>query len=100
MKLARITVIAAAGVAIAAFAGVFQPSGARSAPAADASTDGITVLGTGSVSVVPDRASFAFGTVSVKPNMLPLPTALVTFISPPISATSCWHIARPRPAPP
>jgi uncharacterized protein YggE len=64
MKLARIAVIAAAGVAIAAFAGVFQPSGARSAPAADASSDGITVLGTGSVNVVPDRASFAFGTVS------------------------------------
>jgi len=64
MKLARIAVIAAAGVAIAAFAGVFQPSGARSAPAADASTGGITVLGTGSTNITPDRASFAFGTVS------------------------------------
>ena len=64
MKLARIAVIAAAGVAIAAFAGVFQPSGARSAPTADASSGGITVLGTGSANVTPDRASFAFGTVS------------------------------------
>jgi uncharacterized protein YggE len=57
-------VIAAAGVAVAAFAGVFQPSGARSAPTADTSTGGITVLGTGSTNVTPDRASFAFGTVS------------------------------------
>jgi len=64
MKLARIAVIAAAGVAVAAFAGVFQPSGARSAPSADASPGGITVLGTGSASLTPDRASFSFGTVS------------------------------------
>ena len=64
MKLAQIAVTAAAGVAIAAFAGVFQPSGARSAPAADALPGGITVLGTGSSNVIPNRASFAFGTVS------------------------------------
>jgi uncharacterized protein YggE len=64
MKLARIAMIAAAGVAIAAFAGVFQPSGAQSAPAADTSSGGITVLGTGSANVTPDRASFAFGAVS------------------------------------
>src|SRR5258705_11456183 len=64
MKLARIAVIVAAGVAVAAFAGVFQPSGARSAPAADAQSGGITVLGTGSTNVTPDRASFAFGTVN------------------------------------
>jgi uncharacterized protein len=63
MKLARIALLAAAGVAVAAFAGVFQPSGARSAPA-DTSSGGITVLGTGSTNVTPDRASFAFGTVS------------------------------------
>jgi uncharacterized protein YggE len=63
MKLARLALLAAAGVAIAAFAGVFQPSGAHSAPA-DTSTGGITVLGTGSANVTPDRASFAFGTVS------------------------------------
>jgi len=64
MKLARLALLAAGGVAIAAFAGVFQPSGARSAPAVDASSGGITVLGTGSTNVTPDRASFAFGTVS------------------------------------
>ncbi len=63
MKLARLALLAAAGVAIAAFAGVFQPSGAHSAPA-DTSTGGITVLGTGSTNVIPNRASFAFGTVS------------------------------------
>jgi uncharacterized protein len=63
MKLARFAVLAAAGVAIAAFAGVFQPSGAQSA-ATDTTSGGITVLGTGSVNLTPDRASFAFGTVS------------------------------------
>src|SRR4051812_46146021 len=63
MKLARIALLAAAGVAVAAFAGVFQPSGASSAPG-DGTTGGITVLGTGSANVTPDRASFAFGTVS------------------------------------
>jgi uncharacterized protein YggE len=64
MKLARIAMIVAAAVAIAAFAGVFQPSGANSAPATDTPTGGITVLGTGSANVTPDRASFGFGTVS------------------------------------
>ena len=64
MKLARIALIAAAAVAVAAFAGVFQPSGANSAPAADTTSGGITVLGTGSANVTPDRASFGFGTVS------------------------------------
>jgi uncharacterized protein YggE len=64
MKLARIAMIAAAGVAIAAFAGVFQPSGASSSPAADTPSGGITVLGTGAANVTPDRASFGFGTVS------------------------------------
>lgn len=63
MKLARIALIAAAGLAVAAFAGVFQPSGARGS-AADTTTGGLTVVGTGSVNVVPDRASFAFGTVN------------------------------------
>jgi uncharacterized protein len=64
MKLARIVVIAAAGLGIAAFAGVFQPSRASSASAGDGSPTGITVVGTGSVSVTPDRAGFTFGTVS------------------------------------
>jgi uncharacterized protein YggE len=64
MKLAPIAVLAAAGLAVAAFAGVFQPSGARSAPAVDASSGGITTSGTGSTTVIPDRAAFSFGTVS------------------------------------
>jgi len=63
MKLARIAVFAAAGLAVAAFAGVFQPAGARG-QAADAASGVITVVGTGSATVVPDRASFAFGTVN------------------------------------
>jgi uncharacterized protein YggE len=63
MKLARLALLAAGGVAVTAFAGVFQPSGAHSAPG-DTSTGGITVFGTGSANVTPDRASFAFGTVS------------------------------------
>jgi uncharacterized protein len=62
MKLAPLAILAAAGLAVAAFAGVFQPSGARSATP-DAS-GGLTVAGTGSANVVPDRASFSFGTVS------------------------------------
>jgi uncharacterized protein YggE len=63
MKLARIAVVAAAGLAVAAFAGVFQPSGAGGS-AADTTTGTLTVVGTGSVNLVPDRASFAFGTVN------------------------------------
>jgi uncharacterized protein len=63
MKLARLALLAAAGVAIAAIAGVLQPSGAHGAPA-DTSSGGITVLGSGSANVTPNRASFAFGTVS------------------------------------
>jgi uncharacterized protein YggE len=63
MKLVPIAVLAAAAVAVAAFAGVFQPSGARGS-AADASSGGITVVGTGSATVIPDRADFAFGSVT------------------------------------
>jgi uncharacterized protein YggE len=63
MKLARLALLAAGGVAVAAFAGVFQPSGAHSAPG-DTSSGGITVFGTGSANATPDRASFSFGTVS------------------------------------
>jgi uncharacterized protein YggE len=63
MKLAHLALLAAGSVAIAAFAGIFQPSGAHSAPV-DTSTGGITVVGTGSTNVTPDRASFSFGTVS------------------------------------
>lgn len=64
MTLARVAVIAAAGLAIAAFSGVFHLSGAEGQSAGDVSPAGITAVGTGSVSVTPDRASFTFGTVS------------------------------------
>jgi uncharacterized protein YggE len=57
MKLALVT---AAGLAVVAFAGVFQPSGA----AAETTAGGLTVVGAGSSDVTPDRASFSFGTVS------------------------------------
>jgi uncharacterized protein YggE len=63
MKRARIAVVAALGLTAVAFAGVFQPSGARG-QAPEHSSGGITVVGTGSANVTPDRASFTFGTVS------------------------------------
>jgi len=63
MKLARLALLAAGGVAVAAFAGVFQPSGAESAPG-EPWRGGITFLRTGSANMTPDRASFSFGTVS------------------------------------
>jgi uncharacterized protein YggE len=62
MKLARLAVLATAGLAVVAFAGVFQPSGASSA--APDTVGGLTVAGTGTANVVPDRASFSFGSVS------------------------------------
>jgi uncharacterized protein len=64
MKLASIALLAAGSLAAAAFSGVYQPSRASSAPSADASPAGITVVGTGSVTVTPNRARFTFGTVS------------------------------------
>lgn len=63
MKLAHVAAIAAAGLAVAAFAGAFQPSGARG-QAADTTPGVITAAGTGSVTLTPDRATFSFGTVS------------------------------------
>jgi uncharacterized protein len=63
MKLARIAVLAAAGVAVAAFAGVFQPAGARG-QAVETQTGGVTVSGSGSADATPDRAHFTFGTVA------------------------------------
>jgi uncharacterized protein len=63
MKPLRIAALAAVGIAVAAFAGVFQPAGAKSA-ATDTAAGGITVSGTGSANLTPDRASFAFGSIS------------------------------------
>jgi uncharacterized protein len=64
MKLSHIAVFAAIGLAVAAYAGVFQPSAGRSASGADATGGGITAVGSGTVSVTPDRAGFTFGTFS------------------------------------
>jgi uncharacterized protein len=64
MKLVYVTALAVAGLAAAAFAGVFQPTGARSDVGADPASRGITVVGDGFVTVVPDRASFSFGAVT------------------------------------
>ena len=63
VKLIPIAVIAVAGFAVAAFAGVLEPSGARG-QTPDAASGTVTALGTGSADVTPNRASFAFGTVS------------------------------------
>jgi uncharacterized protein YggE len=63
MKVAHIAALAAAGFAVAAYAGVFQPQGASSA-LTDTAAGGITVSGLGTATLTPDRASFAFGSVS------------------------------------
>jgi hypothetical protein len=61
MKLVQLALLAAAGLAVAALAGVLQPTRAESAAAP--APGRITVVGTGTASVVPDRTSFSFGTV-------------------------------------
>jgi uncharacterized protein len=63
MKLARLAAFAALGLVAAALAGVLQPSGA-SGSAADTTPGTLTVVGTGTSTATPDRASLAFGTVS------------------------------------
>jgi uncharacterized protein len=63
MKPIRIAVLAAGVLALVALAGVLRPSGAQSA-AGDAPAGGITVTGTGSVTVTPDGGTMSFGTVS------------------------------------
>jgi uncharacterized protein YggE len=62
MNLARITVVTAFALAAVAFACVLQPAGASSAT--EPASGSITVLGTGSADVTPDRATFAFSTIS------------------------------------
>lgn len=62
MKLLRLLAIAAFGAVVVAFAGVGRPEGARSDTSPAAKT--ISVAGTGSVTTVPNRASFSFGVVS------------------------------------
>lgn len=63
MRIARIAVLAAAGLAVAAFAGVLQP-GSAVGQAAEPDPGGLTVIGSGGADVTPDRASFGFGTVT------------------------------------
>ena len=58
MRPARIAAVAALLLAAVALAGVARPDAARSAEDAPA---GITVTGTGTVTAVPDRATFWFG---------------------------------------
>jgi uncharacterized protein len=63
MKLARLAALATLGLAAVAVAGVLQPSGAHGS-AADTTPGSLTVIGSGTATATPDRASFAFGTVS------------------------------------
>jgi len=63
VKLVRIAALAALALATLAFAGVLGPAGAHGS-AVHAPVGGITVSGSGSVTVTPDRAGFAFGVVT------------------------------------
>jgi uncharacterized protein len=59
MKTMRIAIAALLVLAVAALAGIGRPEAAGGA--SDAERKGITVAGTGSVSVVPDEADFSIG---------------------------------------
>ena len=63
MRIARIALLAAAGLAVAAFAGVLQP-GSAVGQAAEPDPGSLTVIGSGGADVTPDRASFGFGSVT------------------------------------
>jgi uncharacterized protein len=63
MRIARIAVLAAAGLAVAAFSDVLQP-GSAVGQAAEPEPGSLTVIGSGGADVTPDRASFGFGTVT------------------------------------
>lgn len=60
MKLLVALGIALVGLGAAALAGVAQPSGARGAAPAEPAAQTITVVGTGTVTTVPNRAHFDF----------------------------------------
>jgi hypothetical protein len=60
MKLLAALGLALVGLGAAALAGVAQPSGAHGAAAAEPAGQTITVIGTGSVTTVPNRAGFDF----------------------------------------
>jgi uncharacterized protein len=59
MKLVKVGVLAATVLAVAAFAGIGLPQGAKGGNAE--TLHGITVTGTGEAKSVPDRAGFTFG---------------------------------------
>jgi len=59
VRVARIALLAAAAALVVAFVGVGRPESAGSAGSSGGRT--ITVSGSGSVAVVPNRASFSFG---------------------------------------
>ena len=61
MKLVRLAALGAALAVLAAFAGVGLPAAAHGETAPAKSVRSITVSGSGSVSTVPDSASFSFG---------------------------------------
>jgi uncharacterized protein len=63
MRIARIAVLAAAGLAVVAFSGVLQP-GSAVGQEAEPEPGSRTVIGSGGTDVTPDRASFGFGTVT------------------------------------
>lgn len=64
MKIARVVSLAAVALAAVALTGVLQPQGASGSAADVPAADSITVSGTGSVSVKPNRADFQFGVVT------------------------------------
>jgi uncharacterized protein YggE len=61
MKIVRIAALVAAGLGVVAFAGALEPRVARAQ--ADPPGRSLTVVGSGSVDIVPDRVAFGFGTV-------------------------------------
>ena len=63
MKIFRILVLSALGLAVVALAGAARPESA-SGLAAQLRAEGITVNGMGSIRAVPDRADFSFGVQS------------------------------------
>jgi uncharacterized protein len=65
MRVARIAVPAAAVLAVATFAAALQPGNAvGQAPEPEPKPGSLTVIGSGSARVTPDRAGFGFGTVT------------------------------------
>jgi uncharacterized protein len=63
MRIVHLATLAAAGLAVAALAGVGLPEPASGLVAAEG-TDTITVTGSGVATTVPDRAEFLFGVVT------------------------------------